>query len=210
MPTIAQSERAELADLFEAIGPDAPTLCSGWTTADLAAHLVVRERRPDSTPGIRLGAFAGWTERVRLGALHERGYAGLIRDLRSGPPRWSPFGLPGVDGLANSVEMFVHHEDVRRAQDGWEPRALSAGVQKALWRTLGMARILLRSASSGVTLAAPGIGERVAKAGEPMVVVTGEPAELILFCYGRQQHSRVTIEGDAAAADQLRAADLGV
>ncbi|GAA3389874.1 TIGR03085 family metal-binding protein [Cryptosporangium minutisporangium] len=210
MPTIAQSERAALADLFEAIGPDAPTLCSGWTTADLAAHLVVRERRPDSAPGIRVAALAGWTERVRLGALRDRGYEGLITDLRSGPPRWSPFGLPGVDGLANSVEMFVHHEDVRRAQDGWEPRPLPAGAQKALWRTLGTARMLLRSAPSGVTLAAPGFGERVAKPGEPMVVVTGEPGELVLFCFGRQDHSRVTIEGDAAAAERLRTTDLGI
>src|SRR5689334_20030054 len=142
MPTIAQSERAELADLFQALGPDAPTLCSGWTTADLAAHLVVRERRPDSLPGIRLSALAPWTERVRVGA-RDRGYDRLISELRSGPPRLSPFGLPGVDGLANSVEMFVHHEDVRRAQDGWEPRPLDPSVHKALWRTLGTAKMLL-------------------------------------------------------------------
>jgi len=210
MPTIAQSERAALADLFETLGPEAPTLCAGWTTADLAAHLVVRERRPDSLPGIRVGALTPWTERVRLGALRGRGYERLISELRSGPPRLSPFGLPGVDGLANSVEMFVHHEDVRRAQDGWEPRVLPEPVQKALWRTLGTARMLLRSAPAGVRLVAPGFGERVAKTGEPSLVVSGEPAELVLFCFGRQEHARVTIEGDAAAAERLRAADLGV
>ncbi len=43
---IDQRERAELCDLFDELGPDAPTLCGDWTTADLAAHLVVRERNP--------------------------------------------------------------------------------------------------------------------------------------------------------------------
>ncbi|MFG1923779.1 TIGR03085 family metal-binding protein [Cryptosporangium sp. NPDC048952] len=210
MPTIAQTERAALADLFEALGPDAPTLCEGWTTADLAAHLVVRERRPDSLPGIRLGAFAGYTDRVRLGALRSRGYERLIAELRSGPPLLSPFGLPGVDGLANMGEMFVHHEDVRRAQDGWEPRSLSPEFQKALWRTLGSARLLLRSAPAGVRLVSPGHGERIAKSGEQMLKVSGEPAELVMFCFGRQEHTRVTIEGDAEAAAKLRGTDLGV
>src|SRR5882762_622635 len=36
-------ERRELCDLFLELGPDAPTLCEGWTTLDLAAHLVLRE-----------------------------------------------------------------------------------------------------------------------------------------------------------------------
>lgn len=210
MPTIARSERAALADLFEALGPDAPTLCEGWTTADLAAHLVVRERRPDSLPGVRLGAFAGYTDRVRLGALRSRGFERLISELRAGPPLLSPFGLPGVDGLANTAEMFIHHEDVRRAQEGWEPRVLAPDVQAALWRTLGSARLLLRSAPAGVRLVSPGFGERVAKSGEPPLVVTGEPSELVLFCFGRQQHADVTIDGDPAAAAQLRGGDLGV
>jgi uncharacterized protein (TIGR03085 family) len=210
MPSIAQSERAALADLFQALGPDAPTLCAGWTTADLAAHLVVRERRPDSLPGIRLGALAGYTDRLRVGALRERGYERLIEELRSGPPRLSPFGLPGVDELANAAEMFIHHEDVRRAQDGWEPRPLSPEVHKALWGTLRTARMVLRSAPAGVRLVSPGYGERVAKSAEPMLVVTGEPAELVLFCFGRQEHTRVTIDGDAAAAERLRGTDLGV
>ncbi|MFI5957135.1 TIGR03085 family metal-binding protein [Cryptosporangium sp. NPDC051539] len=209
MPSIAQSERAALADLMTSLGPEAPTLCAGWTTADLAAHLVVRERRPDSLPGIRLTALAGYTDRVRRGAL-TRGYDTLIRELRSGPPLLSPFGLPGVDGLANSTEMFVHHEDVRRAQDGWEPRALPDDTQNALWRTLGSARLFLRSVPSGVTLVSPGYGERLSKKGEPMLRLIGEPAELVLFCMGRQEHAQVAIEGDEESAGQLRSTDLGI
>jgi uncharacterized protein (TIGR03085 family) len=209
MPTIAQSERAALADLFVDLGPDAPTLCTGWTTADLAAHLVVRERRPDSLPGIRLKALAGYTDRVRIAA-RDRGYEQLIAAFRAGPPRLSPFGLPGVDGMANTAEMFIHHEDVRRAQDAWEPRELPAETQQALWRNLGAASMLLRSAPGAVTLTAAGFGERVAKKGDPMVVVSGPPAELLLFSFGRQQKARVSIDGDADAAARLIGADLGV
>ena len=61
----AQDERSELCDLLVDLGPDEPTLCEGWTTADLAAHLVVRERRPDSGPGIVWPPLAGYTDSVR-------------------------------------------------------------------------------------------------------------------------------------------------
>jgi hypothetical protein len=30
-----------LCDLFEELGPDAPTLLGAWTTRDLAAHVVL-------------------------------------------------------------------------------------------------------------------------------------------------------------------------
>ena len=65
--SIASRERAALADLLVELGPDAPTLCAGWDTRDLAAHLAVRERRPDATPGVAVPALAGWTERVQTG-----------------------------------------------------------------------------------------------------------------------------------------------
>ncbi len=67
MPPVsdAQLERQTLSQLFDQLGPDAPTLCSGWTTLDLAAHLVVRERRPDSGPGLVWPPMAGYTDRVR-------------------------------------------------------------------------------------------------------------------------------------------------
>src|SRR5262249_60545235 len=53
---------AALCDTLERVGPAAPTLCEGWTTADLAAHLVVRERKPLAGPGIVLGGpFASYT-----------------------------------------------------------------------------------------------------------------------------------------------------
>src|SRR3954466_12386279 len=40
MSTHAKRERLLLADLLEAVGPEAPTLCEGWNSRDLAAHVV--------------------------------------------------------------------------------------------------------------------------------------------------------------------------
>ena len=57
----AQTERAALCELFAEVGPDAHTLCGEWTTRDLAAHLVVRERRPDAAIGIIVSKAAGYT-----------------------------------------------------------------------------------------------------------------------------------------------------
>ena len=51
---VAQTMRRELCDALLTVGPDAPTLCEGWTTRDLATHLIVRETRPDAALGIDL------------------------------------------------------------------------------------------------------------------------------------------------------------
>src|SRR5215468_2340200 len=107
---LAHADRVRLCDLLDEVGPDAPTLCEGWTTRDLAAHLVARERRPDSVPGLVAEPFAGWSEKVRTGELR-RPYTELVDLLRSGPPRWSPLGWPAGDRLGNTHEMFVHLED---------------------------------------------------------------------------------------------------
>ena len=120
-PSLAQQERKTLCDLFVARGSDAPTLCEGWFTADLAAHLVVRERRPDSGPGLVWPPLAGYTERVRRAVRDRTPWEKLVETLRRGPPLL----LRPFDGPMNTVEFFIHVEDVRRAQDGWEPRPIS-------------------------------------------------------------------------------------
>src|SRR5438067_1422161 len=48
------AERARLADLLDELGPDALTLLPPWTTRDIAAHLVLRERDPLAGPGLVL------------------------------------------------------------------------------------------------------------------------------------------------------------
>ena len=39
--SIAQDERAGLAADLSRLGPDAPTLCKGWTARDLLTHLLL-------------------------------------------------------------------------------------------------------------------------------------------------------------------------
>jgi uncharacterized protein (TIGR03085 family) len=209
--TYARSERAALSDLFERLGPDAPTLCEGWTTADLAAHLVLRERRPDAAGGIALAPLARYTASVQDKIKTGRPWPELVDLVRSGPGRWSPYGLiPGLDSAVNTLEFFVHHEDVRRAQPGWEPRELAPDFEEAIWRRLrGGARLMLRKAPVGVVLHRADGEKAGGKKAEPHVVVTGEPAELLLFTFGRQEHARVRYEGDDASVARLRSATLG-
>jgi uncharacterized protein (TIGR03085 family) len=204
MSTHAKRERLLLADLLEASGPDAPTLCEGWTTRDLAAHLVVRERRPDAAGGIVIKPLAARLERV-MDEMRAKPYEELIQLVRTGPPRFSPFSLKQVDEASNTVEFYVHTEDVRRAQPEWTPRELDAVFQDTLWSRLErMARVMGRGAPTGLVLRRPDGQTAVAHRGTPVVTVTGEPAELLLFAYGRQSAARVELDGDADAVAKAR------
>ena len=210
VPPLARTERAQLCDLFDEVGPDAPTLCGGWTTYDLAAHLVTRERRPDAGPGLLLRPLAGWTDAVRRRA-KATPYPELVDKVRSGPPLLSMFALPGADSATNTVEFYVHHEDVRRASGDWAPRELTAAQQDELWRRLrAAAKLLFRRCPVGVVLRRPTGETATARPGTPAVTVTGEPGELLLFGYGRGAHARVAIEGDAEARRLLADSPLGV
>jgi uncharacterized protein (TIGR03085 family) len=208
--SIAQYERARLATLFTDLGPDAPTLCEGWTTHDLAAHLVIRERRADASLGIAVAPLAGHTESVRR-SYARKPYAELVAMVREGAPRWTAFGWSPVDRLLNTTEYFVHHEDVRRAQPGWEPRELPANVQDGLWKTvIGRSRLALRQVDCGVELRRPDGTSTLARAGEPRAVVTGEPAELLLYLFGRGAHAQIEVSGPAEARAALAEASLAV
>ena len=215
--SIARNERLALAELLAELGPEAPTLCGDWDTRSLAAHLVVRERRPDAGPGVKIGAFAGWTAKVQAD-YEQRPYEELVELVRTGPGRLSPFALPGVDKLVNTAEYVVHHEDVRRAQPGWAPRELPRKVQDALWTVVrGRGRLTLRSLPVDVVLRrtdAPRSSLLLAGADEDdaerTVTVAGEPLELLLYLFGRREHARVEVTGDASAVVALEATDLAV
>jgi uncharacterized protein (TIGR03085 family) len=201
---LAQEERRGLCDLFVELGPDAPTLCEGWTTADLAAHLVVRERRPDSGPGLVWPALASYTDRVRRDQRDRSSFEELVAAVRKGPPLL----LRPFDGAMNTIEFFIHTEDVRRAQPDWEPRSLSAALDDALWARVGPGGMAKR-VGARVELASPGRDSKEAGSGR-RVVVAGAPGELTLFAAGRQRASRVEVTGEAELADKLRAARLGI
>jgi uncharacterized protein (TIGR03085 family) len=211
--THARDERSALCDLLTELGPDQPTLCAGWQTGDLAAHLVLREHRPDAGAGVMGGPLASYTRRVQNRLRARTPFPRLIELIRTGPPRLSMFALPGMDERANLVEYLVHHEDIRRAQPQWRPREIGSDVADELWRRLRLARLLLRGAPVGVELvradasAAANGGSRVritARARTPVVTVTGTPTELTLWTMGRADAAQVHMDGSDADVAALR------
>jgi uncharacterized protein (TIGR03085 family) len=206
MSDLAQRERRTLCDCFTELGPDAPTCCEGWTTADLAAHLVLRERRPDAALGIVAPPLAGRTERVQRQIRDRADWPALVATVRGGPP-WL---LRPVDEAMNTAEYFIHVEDVRRAQPTWEPRVLDPALEAALWsRVKMMSRSIGKKSSAKVILEAPGHG-RVERGDGAPVTLTAPPGELLLFVAGRRQVARVTFDGDPDAVARIKAATLGL
>ena len=216
MSGFARAERLALADTLVRVGPDAPTLCAGWSASDLAAHLVIREGRPVAAMGILIKPMASVTRRVQNSTKERTSFPDLVERVRKGPPIWSPTRLGALDEAANTVEYFVHHEDLRRAV-GEDPRDLDPALSDDLWNRLRrQARLMFRSVPVGVTLvrAENGDGPRqtaLAKAATPqMVTVSGPAGELMLFASGRQAAARVELTGDDAAVATLRSAKLGI
>ena len=205
----AHHERRAVCDLLDELGPQAQTLPAGWRTAELAAHLWVRERRPDAGPGLVLqGPAKRYTDRLMARALEERGYERLVADVRAGPPTLSVFSLPGVDAAANVTEYFVHTEDVRRAQGGERavPRSLPDQLEEALWSTatrMGPLLVRRRAKVCGVELATPGGRRETLRVGEPTVALRGEPGELVLWLFGRREAADVEVLGPADAVARL-------
>src|SRR5215218_8372952 len=70
--TFARSERAELCDLLDEVGSRAPTLCDGWESHDLAAHLWVRKTD---------------VQLVRAPNRRNQTAVGIFRTCRPGPQR---------------------------------------------------------------------------------------------------------------------------
>ena len=206
--TAAQRERSALVETMRTVGPDAPTLCGDWTTRDLAAHLVVRERRLDATAGVAVPFLAGYTAKIQRQVTQSTDWDELLDKIASGPPLYSPFKI--LDPVANMGEMFIHHEDVRRAQTGWEPRSLDDATVRALGRGLPiMARLTLAKAPARVSLRTPDGRTLVTVGRGPELAVTGEPQELLLFISGRDA-VRLEFDGDEALVDAVRASRRGL
>jgi uncharacterized protein (TIGR03085 family) len=209
--SVVQRERNALVDILRDVGPDAPTLCEGWTTRDLTAHLLVRERRPDALPGILFAPLASYTAGVQNRLTVSTKWEDLVDLFDSGPPLYSPFKI--LDPVASIHEIFVHHEDVRRAQTGWEPRELDSDAAAAVKRRVAViGRVGMSKSMAAVparlTLRTPDGQTVVAVGSGPQVTVTGEPLELLLFAFGRNV-VRVDFDGDDDVVAAVRAAKRG-
>jgi uncharacterized protein (TIGR03085 family) len=210
----AAAERAALCELFVEVGEKAPTLCGEWDAGDLAAHLVARETRADAVAGLVIAPLHPHTTRVEKALRASQPFDVLVERLRTGPPVWSPLGWPGVKHRANLHEYFIHHEDVRRAQPGWQVRELPAEETAALWRLVRMmAPLLVRGVkATHIRLCTPGGHVRtLGKADSPHeVTLTGEPGELLIYLSGRRGAAEVTVTGGPSGQARLAAAPLGM
>ena len=205
------SEREQLCDLFDELGPNAPTLLDPWTTHDLAAHLVLREHDVLAAPGLVVpGAWARFAERRRL-AMKDTPFTDLVATIRSGPPR-GYFSLGWMRRFPNLNEFFVHHEDVRRA-NGCEPRANPPAEDAALFRNVARAGWFLsrRMRGAGLDLAWEGTDKVVrARRGQPTASARGLPGELLLFLFGRRDAADVAITGSSEAIEAVQRTPFGM
>ncbi len=208
MSYLAADEREALCDLALEVGEHAPTLCEGWDVKDLVVHLLVREGHPAAI-GIVVPFLAPILDLAsrRVGRTD---FEELVGRLRKGPPAYSPMALPNADKLLNGVELYVHHEDVRRARPGWQPRDLPPRTQDALWRALRKAgKAPLRKAPTGVVAERSDTGEQAElKPGDPSVVVHGLPGEVMMFAFGRPG-ADVKLSGDPDAVLALTSSTRG-
>jgi uncharacterized protein (TIGR03085 family) len=203
--SLARRERAALCDLALTLGADAPTLCGGWTVRDLVVHLLIRERKPWAAGGILVPPLSRLTD-AAAARLARNPLARLVDTLRTPP---LPLRLGPIDALANTIEFFVHHEDVRRAQPAWTPRELSHADQAALWRPLTMlGRGLVRPAGVPVVISS-GSRRAVLRKGADPVVISGPVGELALYLFGRDQVTGLTFDGPEEKVASLRSAKLG-
>jgi len=203
----AEHERAALVDVLKELGPDAPTLCEGWQTKDMAAHVYVRERRPDAALGVLpLGPLSAYTDRVMASTLRTLGYDEVVRRIAHVPAH---LRVGSLDSLINTVEYFVHTEDVRRP-NRLPTRDLPDEFEHTIWRRLSkQARLSFRRVDARLTLV-PTIGEPVALgSGEPLEV-RGRPSELMLLAFNRKSAAKVDLVGSTTAVDKLQSATLGL
>jgi uncharacterized protein (TIGR03085 family) len=215
--TFAKSERADLCDLLDQVGPDAPTLCREWDSHGLAAHLWIRENDPLGASGIVAKPLSGLNER-RMAEVRQRWeFTELVDRIRHGPARFSIFAIPGVDEGANTTEFFVHHEDVRRAGDQPQTaRDLGPEVEEWMWRRLKLlARAWFRRVPVGLVLERFGSADAGgepdtirAVSGASIVTLVGQPSELLLYAHGRASVAEIKLIGEPEAISVLTTTDL--
>jgi uncharacterized protein (TIGR03085 family) len=215
---LRRQERAAVCTTFREVGAEAPTLCSQWSAADLAGHLVVSERyggvpmvlayplRRVLPPGVREGlmrSLRGIGDR-QIKSATAKGWDWLLGRMEAGPP--VAYQLSSIAPI-RLIEEWIHHEDVRRANN-MRPRPSSPELDDALWN----AALLLTSfpeflpAREGLEVVLPD-GRTHRLGNTTRVRLEAAPGELLLFLAGRTAAAHVTATGDA---DVIQALDTGL
>lgn len=135
--------RNQLVSVLLKTGPGKPTLCEGWNTEHMVAHLVLRETRPDIAAGVVIPPLASRTDRKT------EELAGQLTDGRSYMEAVEKFGSANapqrknetVDYGMNFAEYVIHREDVLRGSpDSTEMNGAESrieGENERIWKTIG-------------------------------------------------------------------------
>jgi uncharacterized protein (TIGR03085 family) len=205
-------ERQRLCDVFDELGPAAPTLLEGWTALDLAAHIVTRERDLLAGPCLVLpDPFRRIAEERRARLAQRRDFVWLVARIRAGPPPGF-FRIRWVRDFPNLNEFFVHHEDVRRA-NGKDARPLPRDLESALWRNVrrGGRYLARRLRDAGLEVEWAGTSEHIrVRPGEPTARLSGSPGELLLYLFGRAPAAHVEVTGPAEAIAVVQRTHFGM
>lgn len=177
--------RDRFAAAARVTGPEAPTLCDGWTVRHLVGHLLTLRSDPLSWPGIALPRFAALTQR-RMAAATASGFDAAVERLATRSPFMPPvFETPRSSWTHHLGEYVVHTEDIVRAND-LPPTVLDAATTDALW-----ARVLVAARQLYPGDPAPGLllartdtaaSARVLE-GSPTLTVRGAPLELLVWAH---------------------------
>jgi uncharacterized protein (TIGR03085 family) len=206
---LARRERHELCDLALVLGEDAPTLSGDWTAKELVTHLLLREHSLLGAPGLVIRPLSRLTD-LEMARIGKKDFTVLVERLRR--HGLTPYAIPAVDRAVNTLEYFVHHEDLRRAQPGWTPRELDRADESTLWSAIRVfGRGLVRPAGVPVRIRRTDTdAEATLRGGSDPAVLAGMPSEIVMFLYGRDQHRELGFTGPDAHIDRLRTAGLGL
>jgi hypothetical protein len=186
------------------------SLLAPWTTRDIAAHLILRERDHLAGPGLILpGAWSRFAQR-RQTALARRDFPWLTATLRSGPRRASS----APDGCAGWRASTSSSSTTRTCA---EPTAAAPGRTSPRWTrpcgaTSGAGAGSSRGGCTARALSSSGRGPArpSARRGEPTARIAGPPGEMLLYLFGRQQAAQVEVSGPDAAVQAVRSARFGM
>jgi uncharacterized protein (TIGR03085 family) len=198
MISTASEQRKALVSALRSVTSDAPTLCQGWSAEELALHIVVRDSRPDLAVGQKL-PLVGAKARNTLERLKAGGYRALVDRVAAGPPPYFPQTLGPVDAAMNTLEFYIHTEDVLRAQPDFEMsqrREISEELRKRIWQHAALTFFVMaaRKQNRRITFFSPGYGATTrGPATAPLMMVHGTPEELTLWASGRADHAEVDV-----------------